>query len=86
MELCKEASGCSVVTYYEEEGDCLGFAECEELDDEDCQFCYTSDVNCDGEKTFVYISLGQKNVSNRYSMSGRPGVPGPLPAFRRDGG
>ena len=47
LEQCREDQLCLYFTYYEDEENCLGFADCVNFE-EDCESCYSGEVTCDG--------------------------------------
>ncbi len=48
LELCRDQPGCRYFTQYDQDGICLGFAECLEFSEDTCQQCYSGSVTCPG--------------------------------------
>ncbi len=48
LDICKDHEGCQYFTYFGQDDTCVNFANCEVLDDKDCEECYSGNRTCSG--------------------------------------
>ncbi len=54
LDFCQDDTpDCAYFTFFEENGICDAFANCDQFDSLTCQYCYSGASDCDGE--FVHI-------------------------------